>query len=228
MTQAATLATDTGSRTDLVRTRLLAITLSGSAVVAAVAMMSRPLAAEDWDDYAAFADARDATWLFTLVVGLSTGAAFLCLGLATCHLARRRGAILANAAAVLLGLGGLGFGSGFFASGALNWYATSSAVSEPAGTELMSYAGDHAAHVFAPQAAGFLLSAIGCCLVAAALWRAGSVPRWLALSVPTTLILMVMAGTGVAYDVMFAVFMASFVAVAGFVWRSTSAASVRR
>ena len=220
MTHATLAATDTGAaRSPIVRHRVVAGALAASATVAAVAMLARPLAAEDWHDYAAFSAERDATWLFSVVVGIATGAAFLSLGLAVCLLVQGRGAGLATSAAVLPGLGGLGFASGFFASGALNWYATSDAVPESVATDLMTYAEDHPLHVFAPQMAGFLLSSLGCLLVAAALWRSRAVPRWLAVGVPITLVLMIMAGTGVAYDLMFAVFMASFVAVAWQLWR---------
>ncbi len=226
----ATLATaDTGTaRSTLVRRRAVASALTATSAVAATAMLARPLAADDWHDYTAFSAERDATWIFSVLVGLATGAAFLTLGLATCLLVRQRGAGLATAAAMLTGAGGLGFASGFFASGALNWYATSDAVPESAAADLMTYAEDHPLHVFGPQMAGFLLASLGCVLVAAALWRSRAVPRWLAVGVPVTLVLMIMAGTGVAYDVMFAVFMASFVAVAWQLWRDRPTSAEHR
>jgi hypothetical protein len=226
----ATLATpDTGSaQSPHVRHRVVAAALAASAVIAAVAMLARPIAAEDWHIYAAFSAERDATWLFSMVVGIATGAAFLTLGLAVSLLVRGRGAALAIGAALLLGVGGFGFASGFFASGALNWYATSDAIPESAATDLMTYAEDHPLHVFAPQMAGFLLSSLGCVLVAVALWRSRAVPRWLAVGVPVTLVLMIMAGTGVAYDAMFAVFMASFVAVAWRLWRARTTLAGQR
>ena len=42
------------------------------------------------------------------------------------------------------------------------------------------------------------------------------------VAVRVTFVLMIMAGTGIAYDVMFALFMATFVAIAGKVWRDPS------
>ena len=90
----ATLATaDTGTaRSTLVRRRAVAGALTASSAIAAAAMLARPLAADDWHDYAAFSAERDATWIFSVLVGLATGAAFLTLGLAACLLVRRRGA----------------------------------------------------------------------------------------------------------------------------------------
>ena len=160
--------------------------------------------------------------MFSLVVGIATGAAFLSLGLAACLLVQERGSTLATAGALLTGLGSLGFASGFFASGALNWYATAGVVPEPAARALLAYAEQNSVQVFGPQIAGFSLAVPGCFLVAAALWRSRAVPRWIPIAVPVTFVLMIMAGTGVVYDVMFALFMAVFVAIAWQVWRDPS------
>ena len=212
----------------VIRSRIVAAALAVLALVAGGTMLARPIAADDWHDYAVFAAEREATWAFSLVVGSATGAAFLTLGLAACLLVRGRGSTLATAGAVLTGLGGLGFAAGFFASGALHWYATADAVPEPAGRALMEYADQSPLHVFGPQMAGFMLAVLGCFLVAAALWRSRAVPRWIPVVLPVTFVLMMLAGTGVVYDVAFALFMASFVIVAWQVWRLRPAAPSQR
>ena len=81
----------TVDRSTLARRRVVAATLTLAALTAAAAMLARPLAALDWHDYAAVAAVRDAAWMFSLVVGIATGAAFLTLGLAACLLVRERG-----------------------------------------------------------------------------------------------------------------------------------------
>ncbi len=113
-----------------------------------------------------------------------------------------------------------GYAAGFFAFGALGWYATSSALPEQSGSALLAYAKENAVHVFGPQIAGFLLAVLGCQVLAVALWRSRAVPRWLPVTVPVTFLLAMLAGTGIAFDVANAVFMATFVAVAWFLWRS--------
>jgi hypothetical protein len=118
--------------------------------------------------------------------------------------------VTATVGALLTGLGGVGYGAGFFAYGALGWYATSPALPAPAGSALLAYADDNALHVFGPQIAGFLLAALGCQLLAVALWRSHATPRWLPVAVPVTFLLAILAGTGIAFDVVNALFMATF------------------
>lgn len=185
------------------------------AVIAAAAMLGRPLAAADFDNFEAFAAARNEAWVFSLVTGLAIGASYVLAGIATCWLVVGRGAPLATAGAVLTGIGGLLFASGFFALGVASWFASADV---PGGADHFEYVQDNAMRAFGPQAAGFLLSVLGFLLLSAALWRSQEVPRWLPIAIPVAMVAMVGSGTGRTYDVMHAVFMSTLVALGWFLW----------
>jgi len=210
-----TTATRARSRRRNSRPVSVAALLALSAVIAAAAILGRPLAAANFDNFAAFAAQRNEVWVFSLVSGLAIGASYILAGIATCLLVVGRGAGLATAGAVLTGLGGLSFTSGFFALGASSWFATADV---PGGAEHFEFVQDHAMRAFGPQAAGFMLSVLGFLLLAAALWRSQEVPRWLPIAIPVAIVVMIGSGTGRTYDVMHGVFMATLVGLAWFLW----------
>jgi hypothetical protein len=210
-----TMATSSRPATASARPRVLAAGLTLGALTAAVTMLARPLPAEDFDDLAAVTPVRDAVWTFGLVEGLGTAVAYLCAGLVACLLTGGRGAVWTTIGAVLTGLGGLLFGAGFFALGAVTWYASS-----PGAAAFFDYFQDNSAWVFGVQAAGFGLSSIGFILLAVGLWRSRSMPRWLVLATPVALVAMLLSGTGIVYDVLFAVFMVTLLAPAWFLARA--------
>jgi hypothetical protein len=194
---------------------VVAVCLAVGALTAAVTMLARPLPAEDFSNLSAVTPVRDAVWVFGLVEGLGAAVAYLCAGLAVCLLTRDRGSVWATVGAVLTGLGGLLFAAGFFAFGAMSWYASS-----PGAATFFDYFQDNSARVFGVQAAGFGLSSIGFLLLAVGLWRSRSMPRWLVLAIPVALVVMVLSGTGIVYDVLFAVFMVTLLGPAWFLLRS--------
>ncbi len=189
-----------------------------SAVVAAGTILGRPLAAVDFDNLGPLAAQRNEVWVFSLVSGLSIGASYVLAGIATCLLVAGRGARLATAGAVLTGIGGLCFAAGFFALGASNWFGSADL---PSRATHFEYLQDNAMRAFGPQMAGFLLGVLGMFVLASSLWRSREVPRWLPIAIPVAIVLMISTGTGRAYDVMHAVFMATMVALAWFLWRSS-------
>ncbi len=197
------------------RAATVAALLAVSAAIAAAAILGRPLAAVDFDNLDVFKGERNEVWVFSLVSGLAIGASYVSAGIATCLLVVGRGARLATAGAVLTGIGGLCFTSGFFALGAASWFASADG---PGGPEQFQYLQDNAMRAFGPQAGGFLLSGIGFLLLAAALWRSREVPRWLPVAIPVALVLMIGSGTGRAYDVLHATFMATLVCLGWFLW----------
>lgn len=201
-----------------VRERAIAVVLALGAITTAANLLLRPVLAEDASEFAQVAPERDAVWLFGLIGAISTPAAYLAVGVAACLLVTARGGLLATAGALLTGLGALGYASGFFAFHVLSWYGTADVLS-PQGEEFLTYVGDNSGHVFAPQMLGFLLCVLGYLMIAVALWRSGAVPRWLPIAIAVTFVLTMLAGTGIAFDVVHALYMATFVAVAWFVWR---------
>jgi hypothetical protein len=201
------------------RVRVVATALASGAVAASVNLLARPLPADDFDTYAASAPVRDALWVFSIIGAVGTAVAYIAVGLAVCLLVPTRGAVWATVGALFTALGGVGYAAGFFAIGAVHWYATSDAIPTDAGTALVTYAGEDSGHVFGPQIAGFLLFVVGYVVLSAvALWRSRSVPRWLPIAVPVTFLGTMIAGTGVAFDVANAVFMATMVVIAWYLW----------
>ena len=157
-----------------------------AAVVAAGAILGRPLAAVDFDNLDAVAAHRNEVWVFSLVSGLSIGASYVLAGIATCLLVTGRGARLATTGAVLTGLGGLSFATGFFTIGAASWFASADL---PGKVAHFDHLQDHAMRAFGPQMAGFALSVLGMFLLAWSLWRSQAVPagsrsrsQWLSCS----------------------------------------------
>lgn len=204
-------------RVQIVRQRAVAVILALGAITAAANLLARPVLAEDSSDFSQVAPERDAVWLFGLVGAISTPTAYLALGLAACVLVRARGGMLATVGALLTGIGALGYASGFFAFHVLTWYGTADVLS-PQGEEFLTYVGDNSGHVFGPQMFGFLLCVLGYLTIAVAFWRSRAVPRWLPIAIATSFMLTMLAGTGIAFDVVHALYMATFVAVAWFVW----------
>ena len=89
----------------------------------------------------------------------------------------------ATIGAAITTLGGIAFAMGEFAFAALSWYSTdTSAISEPAGTKLLSHTIDHTGHGTVVQVVGFLAFSVGTVLLLVALIRARTVPLWLPIT----------------------------------------------
>jgi hypothetical protein len=165
---------------------------------------------------------RDGTWAGALIETVGYGLATMTLCIAVCRLTPKRGAALANIGAVVTALGGLLFAAASFAMGVLSWYATETdAVSPSAGSRLIDYVKDNPAHLLAVDAAGFVCLNLGLLLLASALGRVRTVPRWL----PITFAVLIVAQfptPGRALDVVQATIMVMFVAVA-FIHRRVTA-----
>jgi hypothetical protein len=208
-----------GQRVLVARRRSVAVVLALGAIAAAANLLARPVLAEDSSVFAQVAPDRDAVWMFGLVGAISTPTAYLAVGLAACLLVTARGAGLATVGAILTGFGALGYACGFFAFHALSWYGTAEVLS-PQGAEFLTFVGDDSGHVFGPQVVGFLLCTLGYLAIAASLWRSRVVPRWLPISIAVTFVLTMLAGSGIAFDVVHAIYMGTFASVAWFVWRA--------
>ena len=174
---AATTAVTARSRT---RVHLVTSALALSSAAVAFTLLWHPGPERNDLSYAAIAPVRDAAWTAAVVDHVGFVVAAFTLGIAVCVLAPARGATWANLGAALAAVGGILFGGGVFAYGVLSWYATAvEAIPVESGTALMTYFADNPAHLSGPQIAGFLVFNLGTLLLVAALWRAGSVPRWL-------------------------------------------------
>ncbi|HEX2809701.1 MAG TPA: hypothetical protein VHN80_26350, partial [Kineosporiaceae bacterium] len=172
---------------------------------------------------------RDAAWAGSVIDGIGFAVTGLALGLAVCRLARRRGSVWATVGAVATTLGGIVFACGSVAFAVLMWFATSpDLVPVPTGTALLEHVAGHPGHLFVLQMSGFIGYSIGVLVLAVALWRSGSVPRWL----PTVLGLLTVAlfagVEGRALDVVEAAQNAMLLGVAWYLWRTCGARSGSR
>ena len=133
------------------------------------------------------------------------------------------GAVCATIGAALMAIGGTMFVAGAFAYSVFAWYATApEALSAQSGTALLVYADEHRSHFLGPQLVGFLMLNVGLILIAVALWRAASVPRWLPVLVAGVTVAQFVTPPNRALDLVQAAHMASLIAVAWFVRASVS------
>lgn len=161
------------------RARVVAVALAlGAAANGALSVWQPTGGAES--AYAIVAPMREAWWAWSVVGGL-LGIAVLAvaLSLAACLLAPDRGAGWATAGAVLTTLGGLAAYGGVAADGILYAYLTDPAVVDPAAATpiVAAIAADPSGDALLLPA--YLLFIAGSLVLALALWRARTVPRWL-------------------------------------------------
>jgi hypothetical protein len=162
------------------RTIIPAGILALGAVVVATVLLFRPWPVRNSFLYDELAPVRDGIWASILVDSLAFAAVAIGLSLVVVQLTPSRGSMLANVGAVVATVGGVLFAMGAFAFAMFTWYVTDPAVLPIAdGTRLLDYAVANPEHGMLLQMGGFLLYMLGTLFLAAALFRARSVPRWL-------------------------------------------------
>ena len=166
------------------RTRIVAATLAISAAVVATVLLLRPWQARNSFTYADIAPVRDAIWTAMFIDALAFATLAITLAMSVALVARARGARLATIGAFITVAGGVLFAMGAFAFVALGWLVTDTAVLPAAdGARVLEAAMTEMTHVALPQALGFLLYTLGTLILAAALFRARAVPRWLPIAI---------------------------------------------
>jgi hypothetical protein len=230
MTAPQTTTTETGSTsrngsptpsafTDVTgaRVTIVATALALGAIAVGSMLAWRPWGERDAFAYADVEPIRSNVWIGTLIDGFGFAVAAIALSLVTCHLVRARGSRWATTGAVITSLAGISFAMGSLARGAVSWYATSDAISEQAGTALLSYMDDNPLRVMAPVMAGFLGYTIGSLVLSVALLRAGTVPRWLPITFVVLTLAQFLPVPARALDFIQMALMAVLVCVAGMV-----------
>jgi hypothetical protein len=169
------------------RTLIVAATLALAAGVVAIVLLFRPWPVHNSFLYPELAPVRDAIWTAILVDAVAFAAIGISFSLVVCLLAPGRGARIANVGAIVTTLGGMLFAMGAFAFAAMTWYITDPAALPVAdGTRLFEYTVANPEHVLLPQMLGFLLFTVGTLILAAALFRSGSVGRWVPIAIVVT------------------------------------------
>jgi hypothetical protein len=176
--------------TSRARNVIVAATLALGAAAVATVLLFRPWPVRNSFLYHELAPVRDGIWTSIVIDSLAFVAVAIGLSLVVAQLTRTRGASLANVGAVVATAGGVMFAMGAFAFASLVWYATDPAALPTAdGTRLLEYAVANPEHGMLLQMGGFLLYTLGTLVLAVALIRAGSVPRWL----PIAMIVLIIA-----------------------------------
>lgn len=206
------------------RARIVAAVLVLGAFTSAAFGIWHPApGAHDRLGYDVIAPMRISWWAWHLFGGLGVAAAAIAVALAVCLLVPARGATWATLGALLTALGGLAFYGGVAAEGVLGMYATDpEALPAEPGTTLLTFVNDNfepIGHVLLP---GLVLLTLGPLLLALALWRARSVPRWLPVAFALTNVAGFPLSTGVLADIVDSAFAATLVAIAWSLWHQTS------
>ena len=204
------------------RSGVLAIALLVSSLVGLAVGLWYPDPAEgDQYTYAEIQPIRDAWWAWHVFAGASLVLNVCGSALAGWLLARNRGAVLATVGGSLMWLG-----AGFYAvgvGGLASAFYFGTALDEASGARMLESAQDDFAHFWGPPVAGAALTALGTIMLAVALWRARTVPRWvpvLLATIPVTFV----ATTGVIGTLALLPVTVATVALGWYVWRQSAEA----
>ena len=216
----ADTAAPTPSRASPARARSIAAVLVVGAITSAAFGIWRPAPGGGSFGYDIIAPIRTSWWAWHLFGGLGVAAAAIAVALAVCLLVPARGATWATLGALLTALGGLAFYGGVAAEGVLGAYATDpEALPAQSGTTLLTFIDDNFEPIGVVLIPGLALLTLGPLLLAVALWRSRSVPRWLPLMFALTNVAGFPLSTGVVADSAFA---ATLVAIAWSLWHHTT------
>jgi Domain of unknown function (DUF4386) len=145
-------------------------------------------------DYASIASDRGYLWTFFVVAAVQMIVGACAAALAAWLLAPGRGARWATVGGSLVWLGAAIYGVGVGGWAAVYFYGSDPVALDPATAgRLIDHVNDDTARMLAVPVGGALLVALGSLLIAVALWRAATVPRWVpalgALSAVATIVL---------------------------------------
>jgi hypothetical protein len=155
------------------------VVTSASAFALSFVSFLKPIGTGDLPDYAGIAPHRDYVWTFFAIAGVQLVVGACAAALATWVLTPDRGARWATVGGSLVWLGAAIYGVGVGGWAAVYYFATEPGVLGPAtARRLVDSINDDTARMLAVPAGGAVLVALGSLLLAVALWRARTVPRW--------------------------------------------------
>jgi hypothetical protein len=197
-----------------------------SAVALSVVAFAKPIGHGDGlPVYAAIAPNRSYVWAFFLIAGVQLIVGACAVALAVWLLAPARGARWATVGGSIVWLGAAIYGVGIGGWATLYYFGTDTATLDPAtAARLIDHANDDTARMLAVPIGGALLVALGSMLLAVALWRARTVPRWVpilgALSAVTGIVLPPDTVAGIVGEAASA---ATSIAIGWYAWQRSSA-----
>jgi hypothetical protein len=199
---------------------------SVTAVGLAILSMAKPIGpgGDALPGFAAVAPLRGYAWGFFTFAGVQMVVGVCAAALATWILTPARGARWATAGGALVWLGAAAYAVGIGGWAAVYYFGSDARLGR-AGAGLIDRFNHDGAHMMAVPIGGALLVALGGLLLAVALWRARSVPRWVpalgAVSGVATLVLPPDTAAGVLAE---AVSSVTTIAIGWYAWRRTPAA----
>jgi hypothetical protein len=167
-----------GPRLQLLFAVILVTSLSALAL--SIVSFVKPIGHGDGlPDYAAIAPNRGYVWAFFLIAGVQLVVGACAAALAAWLLTPARGARWATVGGAIVWLGAAIYGVGIGGWATLYYFGTDPAALDPAtAARLIDHVNDDTARMLAVPIGGALLVALGATLLAVALWRACTVPRW--------------------------------------------------
>jgi Domain of unknown function (DUF4386) len=196
-----------------------------SALALSIVSFAKPIGHGDGlPDYAAIAPSRGYVWTFFLLAGVQLIVGACAAALAVCLLAPARGAHWATVGGSLVWLGAAVYGVGIGGWAAVYYFGSDPAVLDPAtAARLIDHVNDDTVRMLAVPIGGALLVALGSMLLAVALWRARSVPRWVPIiTVVSGVTGIVIPPDTVAGVIAEAVGSVNTIAVGWYVWRRSA------
>jgi hypothetical protein len=202
------------------------VVTSLSALALSVLSYAKPIGHGDGlPDYAAIAPNRGYVWGFFLLAGVQLIVGACAAALAAWLLVPARGARWATVGGSMVWLGAAVYGVGIGGWAALYYFATDPAALEPAtAARLIDHVNGDTARILGVPVGGALLVALGAMVLAVALWRARTVPRWVpivgALTAVTGIVLPPDTVAGVVGE---AAGSATSIAIGWYAWRGGAA-----
>jgi hypothetical protein len=221
--QAAALTRPRSARSGRLALLFAAIVVtSTSAFALSCIAFAKPLGTGDLLGYADIAAHREYVWAFFAVAAVQLIVGACAAALATWLLTPERGARWATAGGSLVWLGAAIYGVGVGGWAAAYYYATDPGALAPAtASRLVESINDDTARMLAVPVSGAVLVALGSLLLAVALWRARSVPRWVpVVGAISTVITLAAAPDGIVGLFGEAASSATTIAVGWYAWRS--------
>jgi hypothetical protein len=148
---------------------------STSAFVLSVVSFAKPIGEGELPDYAAIAAHRSYVWTFFAAAGVQLVIGATAAALAAMLLAPNRWGTVGGSV-VWIGAALYGVGIGGWASA--YYFGSDPTLAPRSAAALIDRMNDDAAHLLAIPIGGAVLIALGTLMLAVALWRARSVPRW--------------------------------------------------
>jgi hypothetical protein len=199
---------------------------SATAVALSVASLVKPIGpgGNALPGFAAVGPLRGYAWGFFTFAGVQMVLGVCAAALAVWILTPARGARWATVGGALIWLGAAAYAVGIGGWAAVYYFGTDPRLGR-AGAGLIDRFNHDGAHMLAVPIGGALLIAVGGLALAVALWRAGTVPRWVpalgAVSGIATLVLPPDTPAGVLAETVSSV---TTIAIGWYAWRRTPAA----